>query len=124
MFEEMHLASIIHNGLLHDPTIMKPEEVIRMATVNGAKLQGRPDTGSLEVGKKADIIAIDLDKPHLIPDYDTLALVVYSAQADDVTMTMVDGKILYENGEYYTLDRERIFRSYRKSCEYLGKLSK
>lgn len=124
MFEEMHLASIIHNGLLHDPTIMKPEDVIRMATVNGAKLQGRPDTGSLEVGKKADIIALDLDKSHLVPDYDTLALVVYSAQASDVTMTMVDGKILYENGEFYTLDKERIFHSYRKSCEYLDKVSK
>lgn len=120
MFEEMHLASIIHNGYRNDPTIMKPEEIIRMATENGAKLQGRLDTGSLEVGKKADIIAIDLDKPHLVPDWDTLALVVYSAQAADVVMTMVDGRILYENGEFLTLDRERIFRSYKKSCEYLN----
>ena len=60
MFEEMHLASVVHNGYHNDPTLMKPETVIRMATVNGALAQGRPDTGSLEVGKKADIIALDL----------------------------------------------------------------
>ena len=122
MFEEMHLASIMHNGYTENPTLMKPAQVIKMATINGAKLQGRPDTGSLEVGKKADIIALDLDKPHLIPDYDTLALVTYSAQASDVVMTMVDGKILYENGEYLTLDKDKVFNDYKKSCEYLGKL--
>ncbi len=120
MFEEMHLASIIHNGLHNDPTIMNPETVIRMATLNGALAQGRPDTGSLEVGKKADIIAINLDAPHLVPDYDTPALVTYSAQASDVVMTMVDGKVLYENGQFLTMDRERIFHDFRKSCEYLG----
>ncbi len=120
MFEEMHLASIIHNGLIQDPTLMKPAKVIKMATINGAKLQGRPDTGSLEVGKKADIIALNLDSPHLVPDHDTLALITYSAQGSDVCMTMVDGKILYENGEFLTMDRERIFHNYKKSCQYLG----
>ena len=121
MFEEIHLASVIHNGYHNDPTIMKPADVIRMATVNGAKAQGRPDTGSLEVGKCADIIAINLDAPHLVPDNDTLALIAYSAQASDVCMTMVDGKILYENGEYLTMDRDRIFHDYKKSCEFLAK---
>ena len=119
MFEEMHMASVIHNGYLNDPTLMKPETVIKMATVNGALAQGRPDTGSLEVGKKADIIALNLDAPHLVPDHDTLALVTYSAQASDVCMTMVDGKILYENGEYLTMDKERIFHEYNKSLDYL-----
>ncbi len=120
MFEEMHLAAIIHNGLTGDPTIMKPETVIRMATLGGAKAQGRPDTGSLEVGKKADIIALNLDAPHLVPDYDTLALVTYSAQGSDVCMTMVDGKILYKDGLYLTMDRERIFHDYMGSHKYLS----
>ena len=119
MFEEMHLASVVHNGYHNDPTLMKPEAVIRMATVNGALAQGRPDTGSLEVGKKADIIALNLDAPHLVPDHDTLALVTYSAQASDVCMTMVDGRILYENGEYLTMDRDRIFHDYFNSVKYL-----
>ena len=108
MFEELHLASLIHCGAAHDPTALSAEDCLRMATVNGAKIQGRPDTGSLEVGKKADLIAIDLDRPHLFPDLDPLALLCCAAQGGDVVMTMVDGKILYENGEFKTLDKEKI----------------
>ncbi len=108
MMEELHLASIIHNGSANDPTIMKAEDCLRMATINGARLQGRENTGSLEVGKKADIIAIDLNRPHLFPNLDPLALLCYSAQGSDVVMTMVDGKILYENGEFKTLDADKI----------------
>ncbi|MBD5147581.1 MAG: amidohydrolase [Oscillibacter sp.] len=108
LMEELHLAAVIHNGCAQDPTVMKPAELLAMATVNGAKLQGREDTGSLEAGKKADIIALDLDRPHLYPNLEPLALPVYSAQGSDVVMTMVDGKILYENGEFLTLDKEKI----------------
>ena len=108
MFEEMHLAALIHNGVSHDPTVMKPGDLLKMATVNGAKLQGRDDTGLLAVGKKADIIAIDFDKPHLIPAMDYPAMLAYAVQDSDVCMTMVDGSILYENGEFKTLDEERI----------------
>lgn len=108
MFEEMHLADIMHDGYHNDPTHIKSAEVLDMVTVNGAKLQGRNDTGVLEVGKKADIIAIDLTKPHLYPNFDTVALLTCSAQASDVCMTMVDGKILYENGVFLTLDAEKV----------------
>ena len=93
MFEEMHLASVIHNGYTGDPTIMKPEEVLKMATVNGARLQGREDTGELRPGMCADIVAIDLNRPHLFPVLDPLALLCYSVQGSDVYMTMVDGQI-------------------------------
>ena len=71
------------------------------------------------MGKCADIIALNLDAPHLVPDNDTPSLICYAAQGSDVVMTMVDGKILYENGEYLTMDRDRIFHDYRKSCNYL-----
>ena len=60
----MHLADIMPCGYRHDPTEVSSAEVLDMATVNGARLQGRSDTGVLAVGKKADIIALDLDKPH------------------------------------------------------------
>ena len=120
MFEELHLASVIHNGHHEDPLNLGLHETLRMATLGGAIAQGRPDTGSLVVGKRADIIAINLDAPHMVPDYDTVALVTCSAQASDVVMTMVDGKVLYENGQYLTMDRERIFHDFRKSCEYLN----
>lgn len=108
MMEEMHLAAIMHNGYTQDPVLMKPAQVLKMATANGARLQGRDDTGSLEVGKKADIIAFDMDRPHMMPNFEPTALLTYSAQGSDVRMTMVDGKVLYEDGEFLTLDAEKI----------------
>ena len=117
--EEIHLASIIHNGRLGDPTVMNPNTVLRMATINGAKAQGREDTGSLEVGKKADIVAFDVNKPHLTPNLNPEALLVYSAQGSDVCMTMVDGKILYEKGEFKTIDKDRVFYEVKKSIARL-----
>ncbi|MDD6841514.1 MAG: amidohydrolase [Spirochaetales bacterium] len=117
--EEIHFASIIHNGRLGDPTVMDPETVLKMATINGAMAQGREDTGSLEVGKKADIVAFDVNKPHLTPNLNPEALLVYSAQGSDVCMTMVDGNILYENGEFKTIDRERVYSEVKKSIARL-----
>ncbi len=119
MFEEMHTASILHNGVREDPTLIKSRDVIDMATINGARSQGRFDTGSIEKGMKADIIALDLSSPHSIPMLDPLAALTYSMKASDVSMTMVDGRILYENGEYYTLDRERIYREARECTAFL-----
>ena len=108
LMEELHLAAVLHNGYHRDPTILKPAQLLAMATRNGARLQGREDTGELAVGKKADLIALDLTKPHLFPNLDPLALTVYSAQGSDVVLTMVDGKILYEDGEFLTLDADKI----------------
>ncbi len=119
MIEEMHLASIIHNGYLQDATVMNADTVIKMATLNGALLQGRNDCGELKIGNKADIIAISLDAPHLRPVIDEKALITYSAQSSDVCMTMVDGKILYENGEYTTLDKEKIYFDIEKAIKKL-----
>ena len=120
MFEELHLASVIYNGFKIDATPMTPAYTFAMATCNGALQQGRDDTGSLLVGKKADIVAIDLCKPHLFPHFDTLATLAYTAQGSDVYMTMVNGRVLYENGEYKTLDAERIMAQAAESVSYLG----
>jgi len=122
MFEEMHLAAIIHNGYRNDAVIMKPETVLKMATVNGAKLQGRDNTGCLEVGKKADIIAVDFrDKPHMYPAFEPMAMLVYAAQASDVCMTMVDGNILYEDGKFLTLDRAQVIENAKAAVQRLYK---
>lgn len=96
MFEEMHLTSLIHKGVLLDPTVLSPWEVIEMATVNGAKALGRHDTGEIAVGKAADLCVVALDKPHLNPCVDPANLIVHSAHASDVAMTIVDGRIVYE----------------------------
>lgn len=121
MFEEMHIASIIHNGYLLDATAMNADTVLKTATVNGAKVQRRADCGELKVGNRADIVAVSLDSPHMLPALDKKALLTYSAQSSDVFMTMVDGKILYENGEYKTLDKERIYYDINKAVEKLYK---
>ena len=120
LFEEMHLAAIIHNGYRRDAVLMKPEQILRMATVNGARLQGRDDTGRLAVGMKADVIAVDFRrKAHLYPSFEPMAMLVYAAQGSDVSMTMVDGRILYEDGRFFTLDPERVLNNARAAVARL-----
>ena len=119
LFEEMHLAALLHKGVRRDSTVLPLAQVLKMATVNGARLQGRTDTGTLAVGSKADVIAVDMDRPHLVPCSDPLSNLLYSAQAADVCLTMADGRILYENGEYLTLDRDRILREARQAARRL-----
>ena len=96
MFEEMHLASLIHKGLAKDPTVLSAWDVIDMATKNGAKALGMDDTGEIAVGKKADLCVVDFDRPHLTPCLDIPNLVVNSMHASDVVMTVVDGRVAYE----------------------------
>ncbi len=108
MFEEMHLASIVNKCVNHDAVSVPAETAIKMATINGAKALGvEKELGSLEVGKKADIILIDLKKPHLCPLNNPLSAICYSAQSSDVHTVMVDGKILMENYELKTIDIEK-----------------
>ena len=96
MFEEMHLASLIHKGLAKDPTVLPAWDVIDMATVNGAKALGLGDTGEIAVGKRADLCVVDLDMPHLTPCLDIPNLVVHSMHASDVVETYVDGRRVYD----------------------------
>ena len=97
MFEEMHLASLVHKGLARDATVLSRWDVIEMATKNGAKALGRVrETGEIAVGMAADLCVVDLRRPHLEPALDLPNLVVHSMQAGDVVMTMVGGEILYD----------------------------
>lgn len=121
MFEEMHLSSVIHNGFMRNATAVNASEIINAATVNGAKVQRRAKCGKIAEGYRADIIALSLDTPHMQPCLDPVSSVVYSAQASDVCLTMCDGKILYENGEFLTLDKERIMFDVTKSVKRLYK---
>lgn len=108
MFEEMHLASIINKCVNSDATSVPAEAVIKMATINGAKALGvEKELGSIKVGKKADIILIDLNKPHLCPLHNPLSAICYSAQGSDVHTVIVDGNILMENYELKTIDVEK-----------------
>jgi len=94
----MHIASLVHKGLALDPTVLSAWDVIEMATKNGAKALGLEDSGEIAVGKAADLCVVDLNRIHLAPAIDIPNLVVNSMGADDVAMTVVDGRIVYEKG--------------------------
>ena len=98
MFEEMHLASLIHKGLAQDPTVLSAWDVIEMATKNGAKALGLSGSGEIAVGMKADLCVVGLGSFHLAPVIDIPNLIVNSMGAEDVDMTIVDGKVAYEKG--------------------------
>ena len=117
MLEEINLAAILQKGVNNDPDFLKTDEVLRMATINGAKAQGRANCGAIKVGNRADLVVYDFDKAHLTPVHDVAANLLYSAQASDVVLTMVDGKILYKNGEYLTIDIEKVKYNSNRICK-------
>jgi len=108
LWEEIKLAGILHKGVTGDPTLISPMQVLAMATQHGAEAMGFDDVGILLPGWRADMILMEAGLPHRVPCADPFADLVYSAQGGDVRMTMVDGRMLYLNGEYLTLDKERI----------------
>ena len=111
LFEELKLTAILHKGVTHDPTVLCANDAFALATRNGAAAQGREqECGALKVGLDADIVMINLDAPHLTPCHQLLSNIVYAARGSDVCMTMVRGKILYENGAFLTIDLERAKR--------------
>lgn len=117
-FEELKLFATLNKALTGDPTFVTPSEALRVATRNGALAQGRDDCGLIKEGFKADLFVLDTDKPYMYPKHDMLANIVYSAQGSDVVLTMCDGKVLYENGEYKTIDIEKV--TYETSARALA----
>lgn len=108
MLREMYLSAILPKGITGRPDVVSPKTVLKMATYNGAQAQQRLDTGLIKEGFKADITVIDTDKPNMYPSFDVVSNIVYSAEKSDVVLTMVDGKVLYKNGEYMTIDIEKL----------------
>jgi len=109
MFEEMHIAALIHKGVNQDPGLLSAGQVVEMATVNGAAAIGfGNEIGCIKKGMKADIVILDMDKPHYYPLNDPIAALVYSSQAADVDTVIVDGSILMEKQEMKTIDEELV----------------
>lgn len=109
MFKELNLAALINKAMDKNAISVKAEDAIKMATINGARgLQWEEQIGSLEVGKRADIILVDMDKPHLIPKHNLLSALAYSVYGSDVDTVLVDGKILMKNREMVTIDTEKV----------------
>ncbi|WP_026476209.1 5'-deoxyadenosine deaminase [Alkaliphilus transvaalensis] len=111
IFQEMRSAALIQKARLLSPTVMPAHQVFEMATLGGAKaMRMENQLGSLEKGKLADVVIMDLNKLHIGPNYeaDIISQLVYSASASDVETTIVDGKILMVNRELQTLNEKEI----------------
>ncbi|MBQ9785257.1 MAG: amidohydrolase [Clostridia bacterium] len=115
LMREMQTAAILHKGIGRDPAITVASEMLPLATRNGALAQGRADCGRVEVGMRADLILIDRNSFHNMPSYDDYAMLCYSADRHDVRVTMADGRILYQNGEYTCIDEERLRHEARET---------
>ena len=109
MFKELNLASLINKAVDLDPLSVPANSAIEMATINGAyALNQEKEIGSIEVGKKADMILIDMDKPHLYPKHNLVSAISYSVNGSDVDTVIIDGNIVMENRELKTIDIEEV----------------
>ena len=118
IMREYQLASILHKGYNRDAEATIASQMLDLATVNGAKSQGRNDCGKLIVGYRADLIMIDLNAINNKPCFDTYCTLSYSANSSNVLLTMIDGEIMYENGEYTTIDIEKATYEFDHVCKH------
>ena len=118
MFQEMDTVAKLHKVHTLDPTVMDARTVVRMATIDGARVLGIGDTsGSLEEGKKADIIIIDIRSPHLTPMYNVYSHLVYAVTGSDVVTAIVNGRVLMEERAFTTLDVDEVMASVNRIAQ-------
>jgi 5-methylthioadenosine/S-adenosylhomocysteine deaminase len=111
MFEEIKAATLMAKGKSLDPTYLPAQAVLMMATVCGARAQGREaECGMIKEGMDADLILLDFTQPHLMPCHNVMSHLAYCVSGHDVVMTMVRGKVLYAAGKYPTIDLESVVR--------------
>ena len=121
--EEMKAFATCSKMYYCDPKAVSPTETIHAATRAGAISQGRDDCGIMKEGAKADLIVLDISGPHMHPVHDLKNNIVYSVSGSDVVLTMVDGKVLYEDGDFLTIDIERtIFEAEKATKNILAQL--
>ena len=109
MFQEMDSAAKLEKSARLDPTILSAGTVLRMATIDGARVLGMDAlTGSLEAGKKADVLLLDMRKPHLTPLYNAASHLVYAVSGSDVDSVWIDGRKVLENRRLLTIDAEEV----------------
>lgn len=118
LFEEMKTAALLHKVNTFSPTALPARQVLEMGTVNGAHALDT-ETGMLKAGKKADLIIVDMKKPHLTPCFDVPSHLVYSARGSDVRTTIVNGKVLMDNYRVLVLDEQKVMENAQKAAEDL-----
>jgi 5-methylthioadenosine/S-adenosylhomocysteine deaminase len=119
MFEEMQSCSFLHKVHTLDPTNLPAWQVLKMATANGAQVLGLEDLGSIRAGYKADLLLLDLHRPHLVPLHDPIANIVYAVHSSDVKTVIIDGEIIMKDRQMLTMDTERIIFEANRQCRAL-----
>jgi len=109
LWEEIDTAAKLHKVISGDPKVLDAEEALRMATIGGARALGLAgEIGSIEVGKRGDLLVVSVDAPHQLPHYDPYSLLVYSTGAADVSAVLVDGRVVVEGSRVLTLDVDEV----------------
>lgn len=120
MFREMYLAATLQKVKYEDAAVMDAREVLKMATLGGAKVMGLRECETLSKGQFADLILIDMKQPNMQPENDIMKNLVYSGNKQNVMLTMVNGKILYQEGKFYLPEEPEAI--YQKANEWMNKM--
>jgi len=121
LFTEMDRVAKIHKAVSGDPTVCTAREILALATRGGASILGRDrETGSLEAGRRADMIALDLNQPHLVPLYDPVSHLVYAAKGSDVRHVWIDGALVVRDREVLAVDVDKVMRDVSNLAESIA----
>jgi 5-methylthioadenosine/S-adenosylhomocysteine deaminase len=124
LFQEMDTAAKLGKVYTLDPMNTGAAMVLKMATVWGARILGlEKEIGTIQVGKKADVIVVDLQRPHLVPLYHPMSTLVYAASGSDVKDVIVNGKILMRDRTMTHLDTEEVMAKVREVSDRIRTLS-
>jgi 5-methylthioadenosine/S-adenosylhomocysteine deaminase len=119
MFTEMRTAALLQK-VLHGPEVLPANRVLRMATMDGARAMGlAAEIGSIEVGKRADLSVVRLDRLHAAPAKDVVSALVYSAGADDVETVIIDGELVMSDRKLLTIDESQVITNAKAEAEKL-----
>jgi 5-methylthioadenosine/S-adenosylhomocysteine deaminase len=119
MFSEMKIAALLHKCVENDPTAANAQTVLDMATINGARaLHMENEIGSIETGKKADIIILDCNQPHLLPQHNIISNLVYAGRGSDVATAIINGKIIMKNRKILSINEHSTIKE--SSAGYLN----
>ena len=120
MFTEMRTAALLQKAL-HGPEVLPAGRALRMATIDGARaLDLADEIGSIELGKRADVIVVDLNRVHAAPETDVVSSVVYSAQAGDVRTAIIDGRVVMRDGELTTMNEADVIAEANREAKALS----
>ena len=122
LFQAMKFAALIHKGVHRDATIMTAEKVLEMATIDGARAVGLAgEIGSIEIGKKADIVVVDCSGPFMTPVHNPVSALVYSALGSEVSDVMVDGRFVIRDGAVVSVDEGAVRTAAQSHADALAK---